>query len=163
MNSAAKPDRVADNLARRIQSHGGNSRVRAIGRGDGIEAIRVAATAYDGELCYVIGDGQATADTNNLDPRLLYPAVADLPSACRIEIWHGDQRTHRPLSYQKGRDAARCLALAGAMPGNRVSVRIHFANPESVIAYNDRVLDALRGSIVQTAANVIPFPRRTAH
>lgn len=164
MNSAAQLDRVAENLARRIQSHGGKSSVQAEGRGNGIEAVRVAATAYDGELTYVIDDGQATADANNVDPQLIYPAIADLPSACRIEIWHGDRR-HRPLSYHKGRDAARCLALAGAMPGSRVSVRIRFANPESVIPYTDRVLDALRGATHQkvheaarTADNVIPFP-----
>lgn len=171
MNSAAKLDRVADDLARRIQSHGGDSRVRSIGRGNGIEAVRVAATAYDGELTYVIDGGQATADANNVDPQRIYPAIADLPSACRIEIWHGD-RAHRPLSYRNGRDAARCLALAGALPGSRVSVRIRFANPESVIPYTDRVLDAMRGAIhgamqetareiaIRTAGNVIPFPGR---
>lgn len=155
MNTVTKTSPVADLLAYRIRMHGGRLDIRP----DGAGSTQIMANAYDSELRYVIDGDHVTAEVDRIDPQSIYPAVSDLPSACRIEIWHGQRRGRRPLRYHRGRDAARCLALAGAMPGSRVSVRIRFANPDSAVIYNDRVLEALRGAYIATLPNVVVFPR----
>lgn len=123
------------------------------------DTLQIAASVYDSEIRYEVDGDQVTAEIDRIDPQLIYSAISDLPSACRIEIWHGQRRGRRPLRYHRGRDAARCLTLAGAMPGSRVSVRIRFSNPDTAVIYTDRMLEALRGAYIATLPNVVAFPR----